>query len=90
MDNFTITSITTTDITEDAAREHENWFLKFEDLRAKQKEAIMKWKNEKKNVLVRDYNPDTSSALNKYTDNDAEMTLKVRSVFDLNYIVTQR
>uniref|UniRef100_A0A2S2QFG3 Coiled-coil domain-containing protein n=1 Tax=Sipha flava TaxID=143950 RepID=A0A2S2QFG3_9HEMI len=61
-------------ITEDAAREHENWFLKFEDLRAKQKEAIMKWKNEKKNVFVRDCNPDVSSASNKCTDNDAEVS----------------
>jgi hypothetical protein len=74
MNNFTITSITTIDITEDAAREHENWFLKFEDLRAKQKEAIMKWKNEKKNVFVRDCNPDVSSASNKCTDNDAEVS----------------
>lgn len=77
MNNSIITSIKIIDITEDAAREHENWFLKFEDLRAKQKEAIIKWKNEKKNVFVRDCNPDVPSTLNKCTNNDAE----VRSVF---------
>lgn len=82
MDNFTIISDATIDITEDAAREHENWYLKFEDLKAKQKEAIMKWKNEKKNVFGRDCKLDISSALNKCTVNDAESRPKVRSVFD--------
>jgi len=70
----------TIDITEDAAREHENWFVKFEELKNKQKEAITKWKKEKKNVLVPDCNPNNCDMLRKCADNDPEITEKVRSI----------
>ncbi|XP_025198265.1 coiled-coil domain-containing protein 112-like isoform X1 [Melanaphis sacchari] len=61
-------------ITENAAREHENWFLKFEELKTKQKEAITKWKKEKKNVVMPDCNTKTCDILRKCTDNDPEIT----------------
>jgi len=70
------------DITEGAAREHENWFVKFEELKARQKEAIIKWKNEKKNVFATDCHPNISHVSNKCTDIDTESTWKVRSVFN--------
>ncbi|KAE9523830.1 hypothetical protein AGLY_015718 [Aphis glycines] len=66
-------------ITEHAAREHENWFVKFEELKTKQKEAIMKWKKEKKNVFMPDYNTNSSEILRKGTDNDPEITQKFSS-----------
>lgn len=70
-----------TDISQDAAREHENWFVKFEDLKNKQKEAIMKWKKEKKNVIVLDCNTNNCEMSKKCADNDPEMMGKVRFVF---------
>lgn len=70
----------TIDITEEAAREHENWFVKFEELKNKQKEAIMKWKKEKKNVFVLDCNSNNCDMLRKCADNDPGRTEKVRSV----------
>ncbi|XP_060875656.1 coiled-coil domain-containing protein 112-like isoform X2 [Metopolophium dirhodum] len=66
-------------ITEDAAREHENWFIKFEELKNKQKEAITKWKKEKKNVFVPDCNPNNCDMLRKCADNDPEITGKFSS-----------
>lgn len=69
-----------TDITKDAAREHENWFVKFEELKAKQKEAIIKWKNEKKNIVMYNNDSNTSDPLKKCADNVPEISLKVRSV----------
>lgn len=74
-----------TDITEDAAREHENWFVKFEELKAKQKEAIMKWKSEKKNIVMYNNNAIISDPLKKCADNVPEITLKVRSAFNNCY-----
>lgn len=73
------------DITENAAREHENWFVKFEELKARQKEAIIKWKNEKKNVIVNDCIPNISEVSKKSTDNDAKITLNVKSDYNNNY-----
>ncbi|KAL5235846.1 hypothetical protein ACI65C_003256 [Semiaphis heraclei] len=66
-------------ITEDAAREHENWFVKFEELKTKQKEAITKWKKEKKNDLVLDCRPKDCDMLKKCTDNNPEITRKCSS-----------
>ncbi|XP_015375596.1 PREDICTED: coiled-coil domain-containing protein 112-like [Diuraphis noxia] len=63
-------------ITEDAAREHENWFVKFEELKTKQKEAIMKWKKEKKNDFVLDSGPKNCDTYRKCTDNNPEITQK--------------
>lgn len=77
---FSWLSKNTIDITEDAAREHENWFVKFEELKNKQKEAIMKWKKEKKNVFVLDCNSNNCDMLRKCADNDPGRTEKVRSV----------
>jgi len=57
------------DISVDAARKHESWFVKFEELKAKQKEAIIKWKNEKKKSYVPECNPkNTGNMPNKRTD----------------------
>jgi len=71
---------TISDITEDTAREHENWFVKFEELKTKQKEAITKWKNEKKNDFVLDCKPKNCDTLRKCTDNNPEIIKKVKSV----------
>lgn len=40
----------------------------------------MKWKKEKKNVIMPDYNTNSCEILRKDTDNDPEITQKVRSV----------
>lgn len=77
------------DITENAAREHENWFVKFEELKNRQKEAITKWKKEKKNGFVLDCNPNNCDMLRKCTDHVPEITQKVRSVYllkKINYV----
>ncbi|CAI6363504.1 unnamed protein product [Macrosiphum euphorbiae] len=66
-------------ISEDAAREHENWFVKFEELKNKQKEAITKWKKEKKNVFLPDCNANNCDMLRKCADNDPEITGKLSS-----------
>ncbi|VVC46191.1 Hypothetical protein CINCED_3A007706 [Cinara cedri] len=64
-------------ITEDAAREHENWFVKFEELKTRQKEAIMKWKNEKKNVVQFDCNPNNYDVIKKYSESSADGDAKI-------------
>ncbi|XP_022166520.1 coiled-coil domain-containing protein 112-like [Myzus persicae] len=66
-------------ITENAAREHENWFVKFEELKNRQKEAITKWKKEKKNGFVLDCNPNNCDMLRKCTDHVPEITQKCSS-----------
>lgn len=74
-----IDSCTYTDISVEAAREHEHWFVKFEELRAKQKEAITKWKNEKKNISVPNFNVAYSSnAGKKIPSYNEDNALKVR------------
>jgi len=55
--------------------------VKFEELRAKQKEAIIKWKNEKKNIFAPDCNSNISNEPNKRTDIYTKNTWKVRSGF---------
>lgn len=75
----------------DAARAHESWFVKFEELKAKQKEVIMKWKNDKKKLFLPDCCPkDTGNLPIKRTDEKVESTLKVGIVrFLINMILRE-
>lgn len=67
------------DISVEAAREHERWFIKFEELKARQKEAITKWKNEKKNISVSNFNVACSNNVEKkFSGHNEENALKVR------------
>lgn len=62
--------------------------MKFEELKAKQKEAIMKWKSKTKNVISPDFSASTYNASNNCTntENYGKKTWKVRSVFN-NYML---
>lgn len=53
--------------------------MKFEELRARQKEAITKWKNEKKNISVPNFNVACSNNVGKkFSSYNEENALKVR------------
>ncbi|XP_050441994.1 coiled-coil domain-containing protein 112-like isoform X2 [Adelges cooleyi] len=61
-------------VTEEAARDHENWYVKYEQLRSKKKEAIAKWKREK-NISTHQFN--NNKVLDKLFGNEMQLTGQV-------------
>lgn len=69
------------DISVDAARKHESWFVKFQELKAKQKEAIIKWKNEKKILYVPECNPKITGNMPNKRTNEKVVSKYIKSKY---------